>query len=172
MGVLLVCWCVVGVLLVCCWYVGVLSACYCGVLLVCYWCLGSFTTVTTCCGTFEVIYKCHNALWQLFNIQNMLWQNIFATTRSVHFWALKTLNEQIRPLLLTYTPNYTKKFVWCSAPRQKIANKKKEVRLSELGIHLAFCAGHRSSLFSPFSLSLPSSPSLFLYYTQSKSRFK
>ena len=85
MGVLLVCWCVVGVLL----------RCVVGVLLV-----------------FGVIYNCHNALWHFWGhlqvlqgvvaiVQHPKWVVAEYLCHSVDFWALKTLNEQIRSLLLT-----------------------------------------------------------------------
>jgi len=108
MGVLLVCWCVVGVLL----------RCVAGVLLV-----------------FRVIYNCHNALWHFWgHLQVPQWvESLFSPLKGPQrvvviiqhpervvartlchnpfcaflgaFWALKTLNERIRTLRLTYILN-------------------------------------------------------------------
>jgi len=104
--VLFVCWCVVGVLLVCWCVVDVLLWCVVGVLLVfgvnlqlpqCVVALlGLFTSATMRCGNYSTSRTgCgRTSLPQPVLCISGCLQNVF--------WALKTLNEQIRSFLLTY----------------------------------------------------------------------
>ena len=97
-----------------------LLVCYYGVLFVCYWCLGSFTTATMRCGTLgghlQVLQwvvgifspskgpECVVAIIQHpERVVAKIFYHIPFCAFLGAFWALKTLNERIRTLRLTYT---------------------------------------------------------------------